>query len=168
MSIAVIVASFSTGCEKSDGQSKNENQVQDLTGAWRAQIQFTNGAFASINDLEFMYVFNDGGTMTESSNYDAAPPVPPAYGIWREIGKNQFEVRYEFYVSRPLDSLQALTINGGWLPAGRGVLTDTITLAFDGQSFTSKVIYESFDQAGRPIPSGGEANGLGTRMGFGK
>ena len=36
-------------------------------------------------DLEFMYAFNVSGTMTESSNYDAAPPVPPAYGVWKKV-----------------------------------------------------------------------------------
>jgi hypothetical protein len=50
----------------------------DLAGEWRAQLQFSSGAFAPIKDLEFMYSFNQGGTMTESSNYDASPPVPPA------------------------------------------------------------------------------------------
>ena len=58
----------------------------ELLGEWRAQLQFTSGAFAAVKDLEFMYVFNSGGTMTESSNYDASPPVPPAYGIWRTVG----------------------------------------------------------------------------------
>lgn len=48
-----------------------------LTGAWRASIQFSSGAFSGIKDLEFLYVFNAGGTLTESSNYDGAPPVPP-------------------------------------------------------------------------------------------
>lgn len=156
------------GCEKLKEQSKTEKRSQGLTGAWRARIQFTTGSFAAVNDLEFMYVFNEGGTMTESSNYDAAPPVPPAYGIWQAIAPNQFKVRYEFYVSRPLDSLNELTVNGGWLPAGRGVLIDTITLATDGQSFTSKLTYEAFDQTGRPIPGGGEAVGEGIRIGFGQ
>src|SRR6476469_1403752 len=73
----------------------------DLTGEWRAQLQFTTGAFASIKDLEFMYSFNQGGTMTESSNYDAAPPVPPAYGIWRKTGPNEYEAKYEFYRAKP-------------------------------------------------------------------
>ena len=47
----------------------------DLVGAWRSKLQFQSGDFAAIRDLEFMYVFNPGGTMTESSNYDAAPPA---------------------------------------------------------------------------------------------
>ena len=43
--------------------------VANLAGAWRGKVQFTSGAFAEIKDLEFMYAFNAGGTMTESSNY---------------------------------------------------------------------------------------------------
>ena len=50
----------------------------DLVGAWKGKVQFKTGAFAAVTDLDFLYVFNAGGTMTESSNYDAAPPVTPA------------------------------------------------------------------------------------------
>ena len=57
-----------------------------LVGAWKSNIQFKDGAFAEVKDLEFLYVFNAGGTMTESSNYDGSPPVPPAYGAWKEVG----------------------------------------------------------------------------------
>ena len=72
-----------TGCSHvSQEMAANEA----LVGAWKSQVRFTSGAFASIQDLEFMYVFNAGGTLTESSNYDGAPPVPPAYGIWRRVG----------------------------------------------------------------------------------
>ena len=65
-----------------------------LIGAWRSSIKVETGAFAQITDLEFMYVFNAGGTLIESSNYDAAPPVPPAYGVWRMISPNEFEARF--------------------------------------------------------------------------
>ena len=58
-----------------------------LFGAWRGSVQFTTGAFAEVKDLDFMYLFNAGGTMLESSNYDGAPPVPPAYGVWRKVGE---------------------------------------------------------------------------------
>jgi hypothetical protein len=78
----------------------SDTAAPDLAGEWRAQLQFISGAFASIKDLEFMYVFNSGGTMTESSNYDASPPVPPAYGIWRKVGAKEFEAKYEFYVTK--------------------------------------------------------------------
>ena len=58
-------------------------QQAPVVGAWRSKVQFETGALAGIKDLEFLYVFNAGGTLTESSNYDGAPPVPPAYGVWR-------------------------------------------------------------------------------------
>jgi hypothetical protein len=135
-------------------------------GAWRARVQFRSGAFASIQDLEFMYVYNAGGTMTESSNYDAAPPVPPAYGVWRSVGGNQFTSRYEFYVTKAPSGYEDIARGGGWLPAGRGIVRETISLADDGKSYRSTIRYEVLDQAGRPIEGGGEAEGAGGRIDF--
>jgi hypothetical protein len=62
------------------GGNKNP-QPDELVGAWKGKVQVKTGALAEIKDFEFMWVFNHGGTMTESSNYDAVPPTPPAYGI---------------------------------------------------------------------------------------
>lgn len=137
-----------------------------LVGAWKSQVRFTTGAFASIQDLEFMYVFNAGGTLTESSNYDGAPPVPPAYGIWRRIGPNRFEARYEFYATKPPTRLEELATGGGWQPAGRGVFVERIEMAADAQSYTSTIRYSAFDANGAPVEGGGEANGRATRSGF--
>jgi hypothetical protein len=137
-----------------------------LVGAWKSRIRFTSGAFASIQDLEFMYVFNAGGTLTESSNYDGVPPVPPAYGIWRRIGPNRFEARYEFYASKPPARLEELTTGGGWQPAGRGVFVERIEMAPDAQSYTSTIRYSAFDANGAPVEGGGEANGRATRSRF--
>ena len=136
-----------------------------LVGAWRSSLQFTTGAFASIKDLEFMYVFNAGGTLTESSNYDGAPPVPPAYGVWRMLGPNEFEAKYEFYVTAPAPA-EAFKTGAGWLPSGRGVFTERITLALDGQSFTSTIKYEAFDTRGQPVEGGGDATGRAVRIAF--
>jgi hypothetical protein len=137
-----------------------------LVGAWKSRIRFTSGAFASIRDLEFMYVFNVGGTLTESSNYDGVPPVPPAYGIWRRIGPNRFEARYEFYATKPPARLEELTTGGGWQPAGRGVFVERIEMAADALSYTSTIRYSAFDANGAPVEGGGEANGRATRSGF--
>ena len=97
------------------GLAASDTAAPDLQGEWRAQLQFTSGAFAPIKDLEFMYVFNQGGTMTESSNYDASPPVPPAYGIWRKVGDRQFEAKYEFYVTKAPASFGEIAKGGGAL-----------------------------------------------------
>lgn len=136
-----------------------------LAGAWRSSIQFESGAFAPIRDLEFMYVFNAGGTMTESSNYDGAPPVPPAYGVWRSVGPNEFEAKYEFYATAPAAADEFLK-GAGFLPSGRGVLVERITLSADGQTFTSTLRYDAFDRKGEAIEGGGEAKGTAVRIQF--
>jgi hypothetical protein len=137
-----------------------------LVGAWRSSVHFTGGALAPIQDLEFLYVFNAGGTLTESSNYDATPPVPPAYGEWRQTGPGRFEAKYTFFTTRPPTELKSLATGGGWLPAGSGVLTERITLAADGRSYDSAMTLEMFDLSGKPVAGGGEATVHATRAGL--
>ena len=138
----------------------------ELVGQWRARMAFASGDFAAVEGLEFMYVFNLGGTLTESSNYDAAPPVPPAYGIWRQVGPGRFEAVYEFYPTAAPRTADELTAGGGWLPAGRGVFTETITIADDGETYASTVGYEPFDAAGAPLSGGGRGTAAGVRLRF--
>ena len=140
--------------------------VLDLVGQWRASLEFRDGDFAAFDGLEFMYVFNAGGTMTESSNYDASPPVPPAYGIWRRVGADRFEARYELYPTSAPEGFEEIIAGGGWRCAGRGVFTETITVAADGETYASTVRYEAFDEAGQPVAGGAEATGRGVRLRF--
>ena len=86
-----------------------------VTGAWRAKVQFKSGMLADWKNLEFMYAFNQGGTMTESSNYDGSPPGPPAYGVWRKTGARQFEARYEVFLTKSAKPLEEIAKGGGWL-----------------------------------------------------
>ena len=104
--------------------------------------------------------------MIESSNYDAVPPCPPAYGVWRQISGDQFEARYEFYATRPPDSADGMAAGSGWLPAGRGVFTEKIKLSDDGQMFTSEMQFEPFDRSGNAIEGGGTATVTGQRIRF--
>jgi len=137
-----------------------------LKGAWRSQIRFERGPFAQLKDLEFMFVFNQGGTLTESSNYDAAPPVPPAYGIWRVTGPRQFEATYVFYVTGAPKKLEELTAGGGWTPAGYGKFKERILLAEDGQTYSSTIDYSQFDNQGKPSAEAARAQGSGKRIPF--
>lgn len=162
----LAVALLTVGCREAPSSDAKPSEGNDLVGAWRAKIHFTSGAFATIGDLEFMYVFNEGGTMTESSNYDAVPPVPPAYGVWRRTAPDQFEAKYTFYVTKPPAGFDDIAKGGGWLPAGYGVFVETITLAKDGKSFKSKMKYDAFDPGGKPVEGGGEAYVEGAWMGF--
>ena len=103
--------------------------ADDLAGEWKGIVQFKTGMYAEIKDLLFMRVFNEGGTMTESSNYDGAPPVPPAYGIWRKTGEKQYEAKYEFFTTNLPASFEDISKSGGFTPAGYGVISETITLS---------------------------------------
>jgi hypothetical protein len=137
---------------------------EPLTGAWRSQVNGSSGYFGTVKDLEFLYVFNKGGTMTESSNYDAAPPGPPAYGVWRTLGPGQFEAVYVFFPTRPPEKTDQVI--QGWAPAGRGELRERIKLAPDAKSFESTITLQLFDPAGHPTPGGGQAEGRATRIDF--
>ena len=139
---------------------------EGLVGAWRSQVQFTSGAFASVKDLELMYAFNAGGTMTESSNYDGSPPVPPAYGVWRKVAAGQYEARYSFYVTKAPKAFDDIAKGGGWSPGGIGVIVEKIALAGDGKTYRSTLRVDIFDETGKLIESGSEAFGRGSRMSF--
>jgi predicted small lipoprotein YifL len=141
-----------------------EASAPSLVGAWRSRVQFADGAYAGIKDLEFLYVYNAGGTMTESSNYDGAPPVPPAYGAWRQTAPRRFESRYEFFVTKAPAAFDEVAKGGGWMPNGRGTLTESIELAADGGSFESTMVFELFDASGKPVEGGGRATGQGVRI----
>ena len=153
-------------CEQTPSGAQKAPANDSLAGAWRAKVQFKSGMLADWKGLEFMYAFNAGGTMTESSNYDGSPPGPPAYGVWRKTGARQFEARYEVFLTKSPKPLEEIAKGGGWLPDGHGVLFEKITLSADGKSFKSVIRWDAFDPAGKAVESGIEGTGEGLRMGF--
>jgi hypothetical protein len=141
--------------------------TDDLAGAWRGKVTFTSGMFASLKDLEYMYSFNAGGTMTESSNYDAVPPVPPAYGVWRRTGPRKYEAKYTWFQSKSVATSADLIKEGGWGPGGYGIIRQTITLSADGNRFSSTIRVEMFDSAGKTIRDGtASGTAVGERIRF--
>jgi hypothetical protein len=162
--VCLVMVALIAGCKDESTDAGDIGPRSPLAGAWRAGIQFSTGAFAPVRDLEFMYLFHQDGTMMESSNYDAAPPVPPAYGVWKQVDAHTFEAHYEFFMTAAPDSAAKASGADGWVPAGRGILIETITLSEDGNSFTSHLKFEAFDRSGKPTDMGGVASGTGRRM----
>jgi len=160
---AFLIGSFA-GAVPSSFAAEAGKGGDNLVGAWRGKVQFVSGALADTKDLEFMYAFNVGGTMTESSNYDAAPPVPPAYGVWRKVGPRKFEAKYQFFQSKPVTSAEELVKGGGWGPDGHGILVQTMTLSADGNTFESRITLELFDKDGKPAAGGGEGTATAQRL----
>jgi len=166
LGIAALATLTLNGCtHRASAPAEAVSAADALRGAWRSQIRFESGPFAPMKGLEFMFVFNEGGTLTESSNYDAAPPVPPAYGVWRATGPGQFEATYVFYVTAAPKRLEEL-MSGGWTPAGFGVFKERIQLAEDGQTFASTIDYTQFDNEGKPSEGASRGQGSGRRIAF--
>jgi hypothetical protein len=162
---AFLMAFFSTAVPSTFAAEAGKGN-DNLVGAWRGRVQFTSGALVEIKDLEFMYTFNVGGTMTESSNYDAAPPVPPAYGIWRKVGPRKYEAKYQFFQSKAVTTADELVKGGGWGPDGYGILAQKVTLSADGNSFDSRITLELFDRDGKPAAGGGNGTATAQRLGY--
>jgi hypothetical protein len=156
-------ACASPGSAGSASPGSAASASSSIAGAWTSKVEFRSGALAAYEGLEFMLVFGEGGTLTESSNYDAAPPVPPAYGTWTETGPNRFRARYEFFVTRAATEDEAEAAGGGWMPNGHGVLFEEIELAPDGRSFASTIRCDFFDAAGKPAEGGGSGVARGAR-----
>ncbi len=134
-----------------------------LVGSWRTKVQFKEGALSDLHDLEFMYSFNEGGTLTQSSNYDGTPPVPPGYGLWRQTGPRTFELRYAFYA--PAKFVKSGR-KAAWVPTGRGLYKETMEISADEKSYHSRIVYDLVDPKGAPIPGGGEGEASGIRTTF--
>ena len=162
--VAIAVLSLCLASSRATAQAQQASD--DLVGAWRGKVTLTSGVFAALKDLQYMYVFNAGGTMTESSNYDGVPPVPPAYGVWRRTGPRAFEAKYQWFQSKSVSTSAELMKSGGWMPDGHGSIQQTITLSADGKSFTSRITVDLFDKAGKPIAGGGSGTAVGERIKF--
>ncbi len=161
--ISLIALFAIAGCARAPAPA---GTAPPIVGAWRSSVQFTSGSFATIKDLQFLYVFNAGGTMTESSNYDEAPPVPPAYGEWRETATNEFEAKYVFFVTAPPARPDSRAMGSGWSPAGHGVLAERIRIAADHRTYDSTIRLDLFDATGNAASGGGEATAHGVRVEF--
>lgn len=165
--LSVVSGLLAVGCAGvTPSRARDQSGHDTLVGAWRGRVQFRTGPFAAVKDLEFMYVFNVGGTMTESSNYDASTPVPPAYGVWRAVGPGQFEAKYVFYQTKAPTAFDDIAKGNGWSPAGCGVLVEKIVLAPDGKSFKSTIQLQMFDAAGQPTGGSEVAEAQVSRMDF--
>jgi hypothetical protein len=155
------------GCSKAPSpQPSVAAETPALVGAWRAKVRFVGGPLAEMKGLEFLYAYNAGGTMTESSNYDEAEnSSPPAYGAWKQRDARTFETRYVFFTTQVPGPGDGSKGNRDWWPAGHGELTEVITLADDGQTYTSTITLSLFDRADAAIAGGGTGTGAGARIG---
>ncbi|MEP6766691.1 MAG: hypothetical protein ABJB66_20410 [Gemmatimonadaceae bacterium] len=155
------------GCKDAPVSRGSVNERSELTGAWHSKVTFRSGPLTEAKNLEFLYSYNAGGTMTESSNYDeAANSSPPAYGVWKRIDSHTFQTKYLFFMTKASTPVDSLPTKTDWWPAGHGVLTETITMSDDGQAYTSTIKLAAFGVGGAPVAGDGEGAGAGKRIVF--
>jgi hypothetical protein len=131
-----------------------------LEGGWRVQVTIETGPFTG--SQQYLMVYSAGGGMIESSNFDSAPPVPPAYGSWLASGESSFRSTYVFFTTEPVDQLDAAA---GWDFSGSGKFRESITLSSSGNDYTSRLSYELYDTADKPLAGqSGEGYSVGRRI----
>ena len=157
-----------SGCKESPlWQTDGPIDRHVLIGAWRANVAFKSGPLAGIKDLQFLYAYNHGFTMTESSNYDeAANSSPPAYGVWKWVGGRKYQTKYLFFTTKTPDSTTGAPNAGDWWPAGHGELTEIIQMSKDGRTYRSTIKLDTFDNAGKLVPGSGEGSAAAVRIDF--
>ena len=138
-----------------------------LTGAWRASIDVKSGAFT------------DGQGPRVHVRVPHRPHahrvVEPRRGAAGAAGLRRLAIRpgqrdglrgqVRVLHDRAVTP-EEFKAGAGWLPSGRGVFTERITVAPDGRTFTSTIRYELFDPMGAAIEGAGEATGRGVRIDF--
>ncbi|MES1259181.1 MAG: hypothetical protein ABUL71_01205, partial [Gemmatimonadota bacterium] len=165
---ALSAVAMVAGCKNTPApQAAASADAGMLVGAWRASVAFQSGPLTGMKDLEFLYAYNAGGTMTESSNYDeAANSSPPAYGIWKLVSPRTYQTKYVFFTTAEPGPGDTAAKGRDWWPAGHGELTETITLSEDGQTYTSTIKLATFDKAGKAVAGDGEGTATARRVVF--
>ena len=149
-------------------KAPNVSPPPTLFGAWRSSIDVTSGAFTAAKGLEFMYVFHNDGTLTESSNYDAAPPVPPAYGVFRFVPgeRTVWEAKYSFSRPRRHRPRRPRPWPAGCRRDAASSPSGSPSRPMARPSRRQSAMSSSSAATGAAIAGGGEATGRGVRIDF--
>jgi hypothetical protein len=121
-----------------------------MKGAWESHVAFTGGALRADEESAISLCLQRRRNDDRVIELRRRPPDPPAYGVWKEVSPNRFQLKYIFYVTKPPSRFEELVGGQGWLPNGHGVITEDITLSADGNSWQSKIHWDAFDMDGKP------------------
>lgn len=124
------------------GNAFADEPADPIEGVWEAVVTqrdcSTNAALATFRGAQ---VFHRGGSITDTN---AAPTMTrgPGFGVWSRSSEG-YSVKLRFY---------RYSADGS--PAGSQVVTRNITLAADGNSYTSVNRFTQLDLAGNTIGQG--------------
>lgn len=114
----------------------------DLTGLWDSQVTLTDCNGHTLVSFEALEMFHTGGTLTSTDN---TPPglQGPGFGTWKRINQKSYSAPFQFF-----------NFNADGSFAGTQKIMRTVTVAANGNSYTSVVSFESYDPNGNLLFSG--------------
>jgi len=155
--LSVLLLSLAASAAFAHSQGNGKPPAERLVGAWRVDVAI--GPCGLPNPVAFFSAYNtfhSGGTVSDTN---WAPPATrgPGHGVWRHLGRGEFEAKFEFFrYDNPQPS-----------PAsGRQEARVLIMLDANGAGYMGQVNAQQMDLDGNPAgpPLCGQA--IGTRVGL--
>lgn len=118
-------------------------QRASLEGVWDSQVTLTDCNGFTLVAFEGYLMFNRGGTLSVTDNA-YFPLHGPGFGTWQCLGGRHFTGAFQFFNFNPDGSFAGVQKITPW----------TITLAANGNRYTSVFSFASYDPNGNLLISG--------------
>lgn len=144
---AAIATTFTQGCSiERTVLAQSAEAVDPIEGLWSSQVIITDCHGTTMRTFSALNLFGRGGTVVD---VDSQPPTGhgPGLGVWASAGRSQSSPTSPQYSS----SFELFRFNTDGSFAGYQQIGRTISLAPDGQSFTSTISAAMLDTSGNPI-----------------
>lgn len=115
-----------------------------IEGLWNVNVTITNCATgAALATFPAMGLFARGGTFHDTNGGAASPPSSrsSSFGVWKHVRGRTYEFAFQLF-----------RFNSTGQPIGTQIVRHMVTLARDGESYTSSGSSEAFDTSGVLIP----------------
>lgn len=138
---AALGALLVQACTSSTSAQSNDT-ADPIEGLWNSQVTIANcQSGAVMRQFQAMNLFMRGGTLADT-DVQAPSAHGPAFGTWQTSGAAQYSSVFQLFRYNPDGSF-----------AGANRVTRTITLATDGNSFTSTIAVDVDDPTGATLSS---------------
>lgn len=134
---STVMALLMQACGGSnDARAQATNPPDPIEGFWQSSVTLRDcTSSATIGGFRGLTVFNQGGT-AGADNSQPSATKGPAMGSWKKATNGTYTVQLRFWRYAADGTL-----------AGQQRVTRTITLGADGQSLTSTITSQAFDNA---------------------
>jgi hypothetical protein len=132
-----------------------------IEGLWNVEVTLTNcttgDPIPTVQPFPAMALFARGGTFHDTNGNALSPPSTRSagFGVWNHVRGRTYEFAFKLF-----------RFDNAAQPLGSQVVRHTVTLARDGNSYTSSGTSQAFDPAGTPLsgPPTGCSKSTATRF----